>query len=363
MTNSKYTLKLILALVAIGFLNACDSEDDQPKVDPAVSSAIIDAEVGGADQPNQVFIDFSSKTQTVVDRASWDLGFYAGSEFRVILNNPASMLAQAIDKTDLTEVTAEDTVGMGAQMDIDAIFGSLFGAPAEWLPLAQTWMDQPDGSLEGTAIAEVSTTAEQNKVYIINRGKNADGSGRGWMKARFLREGSGYKMQYAEINSATFSEIQINKDSNYNFNYVNFNQGLVDVEPEKTKWDICFTIFTNLLPIDATSKIPYAYKDFVIQNRANVEIAEVAVSDYAYEDFTYTNSTDLSYSSDLATIGSDWRIVAQPGSDQETGVNPDIFYVVKDSDNNYYKLKFTRMLDPISGERGYPQIQYDLLVQ
>ena len=363
MKNSKYTLKLILALVAVGFLNACDSEDDQPKVDPAVSSAIIDAEVGGANQPNQVFIDFSSKTQTVVNRASWDLGFYSGSEFRVILNNPASMLAQSIDKNDLAQVTAEDTVGMGAKMDIDAIFGSLFGAPAEWLPQAQTWMDQPDGSLEGTAIAEVSATADQNKVYIINRGKNADGTARGWMKARFLRDGSGYKMQYAEINSATFSELQITKNSDYNFNYVNLNQGLVNVEPEKKRWDICFTIFTNLLPIDATTKIPYAYKDFVIQNRAFIEVAEVAVADFTYADFTYANSTDLNYSSDLTTIGSNWRIVAQPGSDKETGVNPDIFYVVKDSDNNYYRLKFTRMLDPVSGERGYPQIQYDLLAQ
>lgn len=350
-------------LALVGIFSACDSEDDQPETEVAVESAIMDPEVGGSAQPNQVFIDLSSESQTVVQRNSWDLGFYAGNEFRVILNNSTSALARAIESTDLTTVTAEDTIGMGAQLDIDAIFGSLFGAPPAWLDQAQNWTDQPDGSLEGTAIAGISATASENKVYIINRGKNADGTARGWMKARILRNASGYTLQYAQINATNINEIQIAKNSDYNFNYVSFDQGAVQVEPERAKWDIAFTIFTNLLPISATAKIPYAYNDFVIQNRANVQVAVVSTEDYTYDAFTLANAGELNFSSAITTIGSSWRIVAQPGSDQETGVDTSVFYVLKDSDNNTYKLEFTRMLDAVSGERGYPQIKYDLLVE
>lgn len=362
MTNMKHTLMLFCAAFGLAFLSSCNEDDTEPTSEQAVTSAIINPEVGGPNQPNQVFVDLSSKTQTAIDRSSWDLGFSTGSEFRVILNNPTSMLAQAIEKTDLSNVTAEDTVGMGSRMDVDAIFGAVFGAPADWLPQAQTWLDNPNGDLTGTAVSEVSANAEENRVYIINRGKNADGTNRGWMKARFLRSEVGYRVQYAEINAQTFSETAITKNTDYNFNYFSFENGSVQVEPAKSKWDLAFTVFTDLLPVSASAKIPYAIKDYVIQNVQSVEVAQVDAILTAYADFNLGQALDLDFSSQLTSIGTGWRNVAQPNSDLQTGVNAEVFYVVKDAANNYYKLKFTRMLDPITGERGFPQIQYDLLL-
>lgn len=346
----------------VGFVSC--SNDDTPQIDPPAEGAIVTPNVGGSNQPNQVFIDLSTEIQSAIGRDTWDLGFYSGSEFRVVLNNSASTLARSIDKNDLNEVTAADTAGFGAQLDIDAIFGSLFGPPPPWLSEAASWTDHPSGDLSQTAITEVSTNAGDNLVYIVNRGKNPDGSQRGWMKIRVIRNGSGYTLQHAAINATSFEEISITKDESFDFVHVDFDNGTTTVVPEKANWDFAFTVFTNLLPIDATTSIPYAFKDYILVNGSRVEVAKVDImAEVTYEDFAIGSIGALDFSTEVISIGSGWRTVAQPGSGQETGVKADIFYVIKDTADNYYKLRFTRLVDPVSGERGNPQFQYDLLAQ
>lgn len=353
-----------LGLIAMATTLWSCGDDDGPQIIPPTTSAVINAGVGGANQPNQVFIDLSTETQTAVARNSWDLGFYNGSEFRVILNNATSALAIALDKTDMTAVSAADTTGLGSQLDIDAIFGALQGPPPTWLGDAASWLDDPSGDLSKTAIAEVSQTTTANPVYILNRGKNPDGTQRGWMKVRVMRSGDGYTLRYAAIDSSTFTELSISKNGDFNFGYVSLDNGAISVEPAANRWDFAFTTFTNLLPVGPATSIPYLFKDFVIQNRNGVELATVTVdASQTYDSFTFSDIASQNFSTDIATIGSGWRTVAQPGSTTPTGVNDDVFYVLKDSESNYYKLRFTRMLSPDTGERGFPQVQYDLVTQ
>lgn len=363
MINNKNIKVLCLAILVTTTLWSC-GDDDGPQTTPPTASAIINADVGGSTQPNQVFIDLSTESQTAIARNSWDLGFYNGSEFRVILNNATSALAIALEKTDITAVSATDTIGLGKQLDIDAIFGALQGPPPAWLGDASSWLDQPDGNLSGTAIAAISETAESNPVYILNRGKNPDGSQRGWSKVRVLRSTNGYTLQHAPINATTFTELNIIKNSDFNFSYASVDNGTVSVEPGANSWDLAFTTFTNLLPIGPTTSIPYLFKDFVIQNRNGVELATVAVeASLTYDSFSFSEIAEQTFTTDISSIGSGWRTVAQPGSPTPTGVREDIFYVLKDAAGNHYKLRFTRMLNPETGERGFPQLQYDLLTQ
>ncbi|MFT6871199.1 MAG: hypothetical protein ACJAVN_000196 [Roseivirga sp.] len=352
-----------LAIIGLIGINAC-SNDDIQTIDPPAIGAIIDPEVGGSNQPNQVFIDLSGDSQTSVPRNAWDLGFYTGTDFRVVLNNSASTLARSIDKDDLNAVTAEDTIGFGAQLNIDAIFGALFGPPTTWLSSAASWSDDPSGDLSKTAIAEVSATAKDNRVYIVNRGKNPDSSARGWMKIRVLRSSNGYTLQYAEINATSFQELSITKNNAYDFIPVSFDNGMISSFPEKNEWDLVFTVFTDLLQVDANISIPYAIRDYVLINANSVEVAAVEItSEVTYEDFAIGSIGSLDFSSEVAAIGSGWRNVAQPNSNLETGVKEDVFYIIKDTAGNYYKLGFTRLVDAQTGERGNPQFQYDLLVQ
>ncbi len=197
--------------------------------------SVLDVDGGGATFGNKVFIDLSANRQTAVQRSAWDLGFYMeGDKFYVTLNNSVTMMARALDKTDLTTVTAEDTVGFKSAM-VMAGTGSL------------SWVDDPTGDLTKTAIASVSATSSENKVYIINRGAGVGnpGAARGWKKVRVLRNGTGYTLQHADIATANFSEIQIARNETYHFKHILFETGVVDAEPGRDKWDLAWTYFVN----------------------------------------------------------------------------------------------------------------------
>lgn len=305
---------------------------------------------GGATFGNKVFFDLSANSQTAVQRTKWDLGFYSGDDWRVILNSSTAMMAKQIDKNDLNEVSAEDTVGFSKE-----VFFDLFDDPS---PDALAYIDYPDGDLSKTAIAEISATASENKVYIINRGTGIGDPApdRGWKKIRIVRNGNGgYTLQHADIGATTFNSIDIAKNTGYFFNYISFENGAVEIEPEKNKWDIAWTYFSNSFDYGGV-EVPFTYQDFILQNR-NVETVRVLTSDKAYEDFSEADIAPLNFSGLQNNIGAGWRSGGGPGSSPYVYDNR--YYIVKDGDNNYYKLRFTGMTN--NGERGYPAFEYALL--
>lgn len=316
--------------------------------------AIMNINGGGPTYPNKVFIDLSANRQTAVDRTSWDLGFFMGDDFRVILNSSVTMMARAIDKTDLNGVTAADTVGFDDVM--------IVGANATTAALA--WIDDPTGDLTKTAIASVSATAAENKVYIINRGASNPPNdpsqpipSRGWKKIRIIRNGNGYTLQHADIAATSFQEIQITKDNQFNFRYISFENGVVNVEPAKARWDIAWTGFTNSTNFGA-GFIPYYFQDIILQSRNGVETAELLITNAGtYEAFQESNLTGVTWLTTQIGIGAKWRSGGGPGS--APAVRSDRFYLVKDVDGNIYKLRFTALTQ--NGERGRPQIEFALV--
>jgi hypothetical protein len=311
------------------------------------ASATIDG--GGAAFPNKVFIDLSANRQVPVLRTNWDLGFYTGPDYRVILNSSVGMMAKQVAKNDLSQVTAADTIGFSA----DVVFSQF--APTT---TSLAYIDYPDGDLTKTAIAAVSATATDNKVYIINRGSGPGTPAveRGWKKVRILRNtAGGYTLQYADIAAATFSSVDISKDDAYFFKYVSLSTGAVSVEPEKKKWDIAWTYFSNVTNF-GTGEVPYLFQDIILQNR-NVSVAKVMVATKAYADFGEADLSTLTFSSVQTAIGSDWRSGGGPGT--APSVRTDRYYIVKDGDNNYYKLRFTALTQ--NGERGYPAFEVTLV--
>ncbi|MBL7739030.1 MAG: HmuY family protein [Chitinophagaceae bacterium] len=301
---------------------------------------------GGVLFPNKVFIDLSANRQTAVNRNSWDLGFYTGTDdFRVILNSSSAMMAKQIAKNDLTQVTDADTTGFSTQVAFNQ-----FAPVAASLP----YIDYPNGDLTRTAIAAVSATDADNKVYIVNRGTGpgSPAPARGWKKIRVLRNASGgYTLQYADIAATTFQQINIAKDEAYFFKYISFDNGAVNVEPEKKKWDLAWTYFSNVTNF-GTGEVPYLFQDIIIQNR-NVQVVRVMTATRAFADFGEADLTGLTFSSLQATIGSDWRSGGGPTT--QPAVRADRYYIIKDGDNNYYKVRFTALTQ--NGERGYPAFE------
>lgn len=333
------------------------------------TSASMEVNGGGPTSPNIVFIDLSGNRQTAIARTTWDLGFSSGDDFRVVLNSPNGMLARATDKTDLAAVTSADTVGFGAQLGIGAIFAVIGSTEVEnyppWIAQTTTWIDNPAGDITKTAIASVSATESENKVYIVNRGTGVSNAPLGWKKVRILRKGNGYTVQYADINSSTVTSVDVTKNALSRFQYVSFStNNVVTVEPEKTKWDIAWTGFTNTFPTGAPPAplIPYYFQDMIITNTGGVQTYTYnmnATNTLTYDTFAEANLAGLTYSTSQIGIGSSWRVTGGPPPSPPPGVNATRFYIIKDAEGNVYKLQFTALTT--NGERGKPQFKFALL--
>lgn len=356
--------KLLLLSFAFLSLVACSSDDDTPVEIPTVGATLKPA-VGGANQPNQVYLDLSSTESKSVNRASWDFGFSTGSEFRVIINGSLKMAVKKLETSDITLTQVIDAnVSVGA------------GETAA----SNGYVDNPTGVLAGagkgigTAIAEISSTDADNKVYLVNLGfavsttkpangsVSVDGDARGWKKVRILRSGNGYKIQYADLASATFTEKIVTKDADFNFTFFSLTSGnTVSVEPQKAKWDLNFTVFTNYL--NAGTEVTYGYSDFITTNaKGGTQAYQVmATADVTYAGFTRASVVETNFTvsaTDQRVIGANWRSGGGPTT--LPSVRTDRFYVVKDAAGNYYKVKFLAMTNE-AGERGNVTLEYAIL--
>jgi hypothetical protein len=291
---------------------------------------------------------------TPAARSSWDLGFYCGPAFRVILNNTSSAGAKVLTKNDLTQAGEADTTGLTLAVNL-----------ANPQPSDLAFFDDISGSLTGTVIPEVSATDASNNVVIINRGTGGSIPARPWMKVRVLRNGrGGYTLQYARINATTFQTLDIPKDDAYHFRYISFENGIVSIQPEKTRWDLIWSYGVYQTNFGG-GPVPYNFSDLIaVNDLSGVQVkekiyADAATATAAYNAFNRDSVNATTLISGRWTIGSTWRST-QPA----TGARLDRFYVIKDANGNFYKFKCLAMgVGTDGGTRGKPEFKYALIQQ
>lgn len=345
--------KLFVASLALATLAACSKDKDPIIVVPPSSGSTmtLNGGDGGASAVNSVFVDFSTDKQDSVKRASWDLGFYCGSDFRVIINNTIGATAKVTTKTDINAVGTADTAGLNKlTIGYDATSFSL--------------IDDVTGDLTKTLIPAISTTDTDNKVVIINRHVSTNStSDSNWYKIRILRTSNGYTLQYGKLSATTFSTLNINKDDSYNFKYASLDKGEVLVEPVKTNWDIrwSYTLYKTYYSA-ITADIPYGNSDFITTNNkggTQAFLRSYASSDdasLAYTTFNKDSVAKYTFSNAVDIIGNTWR-----NTTGTVGVIKQNFYIVKDAAGNVYKLKFLSFTTQDGGTRGKPEIHYELI--
>ena len=349
--------KILLLIAAAFIFNACKKDTDPVfSVPPSVGAQIqlsgIAAAEAGANAANSVYLDLSADRQTPVLRSSWDLGFYSGSDYRVILNNFAVAGAKVLAKNNLSDVSATDTIGL-------TLTTSQFNPLPEQLP----YFDNVAGDLTKTAIPAISAIDSENKVIILNRGTGGGIAARPWIKLRILRNTTGgYTLQYAGIQQSSFITIQIGKDAAYNFKTVSFENGVVEGQPEKNKWDLVWSYSVYESNFGA-GPVPYNFSDMIAVNYlAGVTVgtkiyANAATANAAYTVFNKDSVNNTNLSTSRWAIGSNWR-----SSQPATGARLDRFYVIKDATGNYYKFKCLSMgIGSDGGTRGKPVFQYSLI--
>lgn len=345
---------LIIFILSFALFSSC-SEDNSPIDVPQPSGAILDLNVGGPSEPNQVWVALDVKNMKVTPRNAWDFGFYCGNEFRVIINTSLQMAAGKLDVTDIDSVSETDVASL---------------KPIIAIGTSQTdninYVDDVKGNyLQRTAIDAVNQNNDENKVYLINMGYdlyygsstslNIKGEHRGWKKIRILRNGTnGYKIQYANLSDTTHEEFVINKKADYDFNFLSLEKGIADVQPPKTDWDLCYTVFVNEIPGHGT----YSYSDFITTNMMNnVSVYMASVSEVgSYDAFERKNVDYTKFiTDDQRVIGASWRTTFG-GATAYT----DRFYILKDHVGTLYKIRFIKLTDS-NNNRGYPQFEFDVL--
>ena len=117
----------------------------------------LEGKVGDQNYANMVYVDLSNNSQMQIDRKSWNLGFYCGDEFRVVLNSSYATVAAASEKTDFAAVTLED-----AQSAPNIAAGSMSE------DFKAEWIDDVTGDLSKTAFGEISATDANNKSQPAN---------------------------------------------------------------------------------------------------------------------------------------------------------------------------------------------------
>jgi hypothetical protein len=327
----------------------------------AIQSNISSAENGGNTFPNGVYVDLSSGQKTAIGRTSWDLGFYAGSEFKVVLNPGINGLAvKQLNTNNIDAVQSEDASVTVGNLDPAGIFYIDNPSGILWSSDAQT---------HTTAIAEIAANDADNKVYLVNLGQNISdtpatasnasftGTERGWKKIRILRSGNDYKLQYADLNATTHNEITIAKNTAFNHSFFSFNtNNVVSAEPQKEKWDLLITPFVSYTVYNGQN-VSYYFGDGILSNNlSGTKVYQVLTSEFAYTAFGISNVVNANFETSIATdrraIGTNWRATFPSAS-----VRTDRFYVLKDPAGNIYKLKFNALVDQ-NGTRGTTTFEY-----
>lgn len=359
MTNKFFTF--IMCVTVFSFMSCSDNDEPSEPIKIVIEGASIAPEVGGPNEQNQVYVDLSTNTSTPIKRDSWDLGFYGGTDFRVTINGSVYMAVAQLSETniDVVNSTSTEVVDLKSKVAV----GTFDADNVDYI-------DSRVGDITDTAISEISATNSENKVYLVNLGFEVgtttpavgsvaiSGDARGWKKIRILRTGNKYVLQYADLDATTHTEVEIAKNTSYNFSYFSFNTASeVNVAPEKTEWDLNFTVFTNEFPGFGS----YGYSDFVVNNtKSNVKVymIDTDVDSFTYDTFSIIDVDTTKFTDDQRAIGSSWRNGGGPGS--LPSLKDNVFYVVNDTDGNLYKLKFLALTSQ-AGERGHPEFVYSLL--
>ncbi|RAJ24314.1 HmuY family protein [Pedobacter cryoconitis] len=324
----------------------------------------------GVNAANGVFVDFSKGLVTPVTRANWDLGLYPGSDFKVILNHTMGALAVYSGQTSFANVLQADSIKVIESLQLNAAGSAALADPVTGTPTEY---------LSKLTTIEVGENEASSKIYIVNTGYAglppmttavpatpttplipSVPLKRPWFKVKVYKGTNGYRIKFAPMSNdnPSFTEFTVNKDLSYNFNFFSFNRPSPIGEPAQSLWDIQWTWTTS----NTADGKAIATHDFVLINfLGGVTSSEVMIKDQSakeYENFDKSKLAGLTYLNTREAIGVKWRSLTP---DDRPVVNRDRFYVIKDADGNFYKLRFVSSSNADGGVAGAPVIEYRLV--
>lgn len=195
-------------------------------------------------------------------------------------------------------------------------------------------------------------------VYIVGKGMDFDGNDLGSFKLEVIEhDASKFVGRFANINGSNEQTITIQKNTAYNYVYMNWNQvGQIStpiIEPEKDKWDIVFAQYTEVFY--EPDYMPYLVLG-VLTNRHLVQA--VLSTEATFESIDLEKAQAIVFNNHINNIGYSWKNYQ---FDQGMYVvDYQKTYIIKDQEGFFYKLRFIDFYDQL-GAKGNPTFEYQRL--
>ncbi len=292
----------------------------------------------GEDYTDQFF--YSLKTNSVLSHNSrfiYDLMFECdANKFHIWLNTAKFMSLVRTDKTALSDVTINDTIGRDFRFELGA-FNPDSNSFGQWW---DTLSAQPSSA---------------GKVYIIYLGKDALGAPIGYMKMKVNNfTGGSYSITYSSLTSTDSTTILVEKDITRNYAYFSFasNSVLSNIEPAKSDWDLCFTRYTIIF-YEPDFTLPYEVTG-VLHNPSHVTAYMDSTVNFDSMRIADVNFSRLQTRRDA--IGYTWKKVENVTSNFSYNMNRHYSYFIKTGEDSYYKLRFFDFYRDT--KTGYPAFEF-----
>lgn len=301
---------LIIMLLSVSFIRAQET---------TVNTSM------GAGYSNQVFYKLSTETETSFAANSWDIAMLRTSAFNIGLRVNGGIGIEVFEASNLPADWATiDVANLSS-------WTQLYNSDTEW----NNGAFQQGSATYGWG--EYNVESHQVEGTIIFVLKYADGTYRKFINEFFA---SGYTFKYSTWDGSTWTADQTvtvsNSDNSSNkYNYYSLqNNEEVLAEPAISDWDLKFTrYYTEVAPSTQYLVTGVLHSD-------EVEISENEEPGGMPADPT------LNYSTDINTIGYDWKSFTGTGF----SVDSDKAFYIKYADDTVYRLYFTAFSGGSSGD-------------
>lgn len=208
--------------------------------------------------------------------------------------------------------------------------------------------DNQTGKIDSIAFESFNTEL----LYIIDRGYDEFGQSLGLYK---------FKFNYISADSISFllGKIDATEGVTYHltlkeFDFVYFSlpNGLVEIAPDYSSWDLNFTQYMHLFHEPFT---PYVVSGVLLNP---FETSATLINDIEFEQITFDDAANLNFYSNRNFIGYDWKFY-----DLDAGkylVDPEMKFIIKNQNGYYYKLRFIDFYNE-SGIKGFPKFEVQQL--
>ena len=271
---------------------------------------------------HQSFYNFNDGEIANVDNTNWDLAFSSGGYGSAIrINSQAGVELYVYPNGDINDWNSVDITNISN-------WPSIINSDTTWTIGAFNATSDPTNSLDlGWGVySTITHHITGDSIHIIKL-SNGD-----YKKLQMIKLSSGvYDFKYANIDGSNEVTTNVSK-SNYtskNFGYYSItNNNELDREPTSSSWHILFTKYvTEIYP-----GMNYGVTG-VLTNK-NIEVAKAE-----NVDLTNVSHSGYSFSSQINTIGYDWKSYNMNTFSYD--ITDSLCFFVKDDQGSIWKLQLT----------------------